>query len=107
MILFSNPNALLWLLIEFSIAVIVVYCILFPLVYLRLCRLPPSLAIRYAWTAGLWSLLLYLVLLSPYHTDYLLFWQGDLMALVNFLILVALFGGLLAYFWLKCPRLRS
>lgn len=106
MLLFGNVNALLWLLIEFSVAIGIVYLALFPL-YLRLCKAPPSLAIRYAWTAGLWGLLLYLVFLSPYHIDYLLFWRGDVFALVNFLILAALLGGLLAYFWLKCPRLRS
>lgn len=107
MLMLTNPNALFWLLIEFSIAGLIAYTVLFPLVYLRLCKLPPSIAIRYAWTAGLWSLLLYVTLLSPHHADYLYFWQGDMMALLNFLILVALFGGLLAYFWFKCPRLRS
>jgi hypothetical protein len=48
-----------------------------------------------------------MILVSSPHTEYLAFWAGDMMALLNTLLLVALFGGLLAYFWLKCPRLDA
>ncbi len=106
MLLVTNPNALLWLFIEFAATFLLVYLLLYPL-FLRLCKLSPSDAIRYAWTAGLWGLLLYMILVSSPHTEYLAFWAGDMMALLNTLLLVALFGGLLAYFWLKCPRLDA
>lgn len=92
MYILFDLTAVLWLLALFGVAFLVIYFLLFPLFHFGM-NIDASRAIRFAWTAGMWGLCLALIFNSPYHAASLEFWTGELVAIINLLCLVLLFGG--------------
>lgn len=101
--LFSNLDALLWMLIWFVVSVAAIYLVLFP-IFFYLCRLNGSVSIRLAWSVGIVMWLVYLTLISAKHSQYLVFWRGDISLLMDFLVLAILASLAVVLMWVTMPR---